>query len=385
MKLSMKAKVVRMIVAFFIMITGITAFFLIADKLQPVEHKNREQILALNEIEKLTEINGKSAAKEQIATLQQTLMKNENNSKEFIKPYLSWVLFFYSGCIIFVVILFVYLYCVLLRPFEKLEHFAGEIAKGKMDIRLDYERGNFFGAFTWSFDHMRKEILKARACEKEAIENNKTVIATLSHDIKTPIASIRAYAEGLESNMDSSAERRQRYLSVLMKKCDEVTKLTNDLFLHSLSDLDKLQIQAQPMELSELIAQTVEDMLGDQKDIVIHGTIAKKWINGDRKRLEQVLENVINNARKYALAPITVWTNMSDSVYELHIKDGGKGILPEDYPFVFDKFYRGKNVEGKPGSGLGLYIVKYIMNQMDGEVVLQNKSDGLDVILFWKA
>jgi len=137
--------------------------------------------------------------------------------------------------------------------------------------------------------------------------------------------------------------------------------------------------------LSELIVQTVEDMLGDQKDIVIHGTIAKKWINGDRKRLEQVLENVINNARKYALAPITVWTNMSDSVYELHIKDGGKGILPEDYPFVFDKFYRGKNVEGKPGSGLGLYIVKYIMNQMDGEVVLQNKSDGLDVILFWKA
>ena len=81
---------------------------------------------------------------------------------------------------------------------------------------------------------MRKEITKARSCEREAIENNKTVIATLSHDIKTPIASIRAYAEGLEANLDSTYEKRMKYLSILMRKCDEVSKLTNDLFLHSL-------------------------------------------------------------------------------------------------------------------------------------------------------
>lgn len=78
----------------------------------------------------------------------------------------------------------------------KIAGFAENIAQGNFDVPLKYERCNYFGAFTWAFDSMRKEIIKARAAEREAVENNKTVIATLSHDIKTPVASIRAYAEG---------------------------------------------------------------------------------------------------------------------------------------------------------------------------------------------
>ena len=132
---------------------------------------------------------------------------------------------------------------MILLPFDKMEIFAGKIAQGNFDFPLNFERSNYFGAFTWAFDSMRKEITKARSCEREAIENNKTVIATLSHDIKTPIASIRAYAEGLEANLDSTYEKRMKYLSILMRKCDEVSKLTNDLFLHSLADLDKLKIK----------------------------------------------------------------------------------------------------------------------------------------------
>ena len=92
---------------------------------------------------------------------------------------------------------FGYVYFSILRPFDKMKNFAEKIAQGNFDIPLDYERSNYFGSFTWAFDSMRREITKARACEREAIDNNKTVIATLSHDIKTPVASIRAYAEGL--------------------------------------------------------------------------------------------------------------------------------------------------------------------------------------------
>lgn len=383
MKQSIKGKVVKMAIIFFLVITGLIALFFVCN--QSIDQKNQmgNQIIALNEIEKLTQINGTSPAKKQIEKLEQVLLARETQEQR--NPYFNWVLLFYGGCVIFLMILVTYLYYILLRPFEKLELYAGEIAKGNMEVTLNYERNNFFGAFTWSFDHMRKEIKKARACEKEAIENNKTVIATLSHDIKTPIASIRAYAEGLEANMDSSPERRNRYLSVIMKKCDEVTKLTNDLLLHSLSDLDKLQIQRKPMELSEVILQSLDEISGDYNDIIICGTIEKKWMKGDHRRFEQVLENIINNARKYAHPPIMVWSECANHTYEIHIKDSGSGIEPEDAPFIFNKFYRGRNVEGKPGSGLGLYIVKYIMNQMDGEIVLQNKKDGCEVILIWRA
>ena len=190
-------------------------------------------------------------------------------------------------CCLFLLLIFLYVYFKIIRPFSVLENYAGEIAKGNLDISLPYERTNYFGEFTWAFDHMRGEIRKARACEKEAIENNKTVIATLSHDIKTPIASIRAYAEGLEANMDSGTERRQIYISVIMKKCDEVTKLTNDIFLHSLADLEKLKLDVETIWLKPIMMEFVKEMNGDKGDIHIVGEIPDICIEGDQKRLIQ--------------------------------------------------------------------------------------------------
>ena len=148
-----------------------------------------------------------------------------------------------------------------------MKQFAGEVAKGNFDVPLEYERSNYFGDFTWAFDSMRKEITKARLNEKEAIENNKTVIATLSHDIKTPISSIRAYAEGLEANLDTTPEKRAKYLKILIRKCDEVTKLTNDLFLHALSDLDKLKINTEQFKICSFMKKAISEIGAEQNDV----------------------------------------------------------------------------------------------------------------------
>lgn len=385
MKQSIKKRLAVMTVLFLGIFSG--AMLLIAGKgyYHPYETQKstKEQIIALNEIEKLTEQEGVSPAREQIKALEQELRSvdgsydMEEGNQLYRMLFLVWLL-----CVLFVLLLVWYVYRTILRPFERLENFAGEVAKGNLQATLDYERSNPFGAFTWAFDHMRREIMKARACEKEAVENNKTVIATLSHDIKTPVSSIRAYAEGLEANMDSTLERRQRYISVIMKKCDEVTKLTNDLFLHSLSNLDKLQIQREMVEMKPFLLQAVREMCGEKDDIVISGEIAEMQVQADSKRMAQVLENIVNNARKYGKGSlIHLWTAVENRCYEIHIKDGGAGILPEDMPFIFEKFYRGKNVGAQPGAGLGLYIVKYIMNQMDGEVRIKNERDGLEVVL----
>lgn len=118
-------------------------------------------------------------------------------------------LFWMCGiCILFLLIVFGYINFAILRPFEKMKDFAQNISQGNLEVPLDYARSNYFGKFTWAFDSMRTEITRARACEQEAIKNNKTVISTLSHDIKTPIASIRAYTEGLEAKLDSTPEKR---------------------------------------------------------------------------------------------------------------------------------------------------------------------------------
>lgn len=389
MRKSVKRKTAYITAVFLVILAIITGLYFVKIQDRDENHSYREQILELNEIEKLTEIDGKSPAKEQISNMQENLRQMEGEGQKEEEQKI--VLRIFGICALFIACVCIYLYIVMLRPFEELEKYATEIAKGNLEVKLPYHRTNLFGAFTWAFDHMRREIIKARACEKEAIENNKTVIATLSHDIKTPIASIRAYTEGLEANMDRSPERRNRYLSVIMKKCDEVTKLTNDLFLHSLSDLEKLQITSEEIALKPFFKEVLEGMGQQEKvtseteKIQIIGEIPQINIWADRRRLEQVLENLITNARKYAPGTsIHLWIEQEENQCRIHVKDGGKGIPPEDVPFVFEKFYRGKNIENQPGAGLGLYIVSYIMEQMDGKVELKNGSDGLEVILFLK-
>ena len=260
--------------------------------------------------------------------------------------------------------------------FDKMKNFAEKIAQGNFDIPLDYERSNYFGSFTWAFDSMRREITKARACEREAIDNNKTVIATLSHDIKTPVSSIRAYAEGLDANLDSSPEKRRKYLSVIMRKCDEVSKLTNDLLLHSLADLDKLKMQPERFELISFMESSVKEIAAEQNDIHFISPDYTVEVFADKNRLMQITENLINNARKYAHTDITVSIEKTEKAVMINFRDSGSGILDEDMPFIFEKFYRGKNTGTEQGSGLGLYIVKYLTEAHNGEVSLRNAAGG---------
>ncbi len=300
------------------------------------------------------------------------------------------LLVFYLIAMVFICLVFLIVYLMILRPFEKLEEFSSELSKGNFDMDLKYERANMFGEFTWAFDHMRSELKKSKEREQEAVENNKTIIATLSHDIKTPVASIRAYAEGLSDNMDSSPERRKRYLDVIMKKCDEVSKVTDDMFVHSLHDLDRLVICKDKIDLDKVIIDAVSSLTGDRNDLRINGDIDKFVLEeGDSQRISQVIENIITNARKYAGGSlIDVWSRLEETEtgknYGLHIKDNGPGIPPEDMPFIFDKFYRGKNKGDKNGAGLGLFIVKYIMEAMGGSVELNNSRNGLEVILTFR-
>ncbi len=389
-KSNIVGKVMCMAVVSLIMLTVVFAFFYGRYKKEYEDSisksKDGELIVSLNEIynllnsDDLAYLGGEKDVQllnDKISTMIENLQKKDTVVE---KNNLDYIVTFYVVCIAAIITVFVIIYILVLRPFSKLEEFAAEIATGNLDKELKYERVNMFGEFTWAFDHMRREIKKAKKCEQEAVENNKTVIATLSHDIKTPIASIRAYSEALADNMDSTPERRNRYIDVITKKCDEVTKITNDMFIHSLHDLDKLVIKKEKLQIAHVIKETVEAMSGSSTDIIL-GEVKECTLIGDSGRIAQVIENLINNARKYAPGDIHIDTLKDDSHYIITVKDFGKGIQPEDMPFIFDKFYRGKNHGDEPGAGLGLFIVKYIMEQMDGKAELINEADGLLVRL----
>ena len=370
----MKSKIIQITIFFSCLIMGITVIATLLTRSAGSADTRSEQIVDANEISQLIEMGENAKAQQKLSELKQNLRApfttNTTSKTAIIICILS---------VLFICTVFIYVYTRILRPFDKMKDFASEISKGNFDVPLKYERTNYFGAFTWAFDSMRKEIKSARMAEHEAIENNKTVIATLSHDIKTPIASIRAYAEGLEANMDSSPERRTRYLRVLMKKCDEVTALTNDLLLHSLSEMGRIEIKTEEFELVPFMEQTIEDITADKKDVIFTKPDFSPVVTADKKRMTQLVENLINNSRKYGKTDINISMTKADNCVQITFADKGSGIPDEDMPFITDKFYRGKNSGSENGSGLGLYIVKYITEQTGGTLELQNTYPGLKV------
>lgn len=372
----MKNKFLMIMAAFGAVILLLTCIFYFSEPAQDNQANRSEQMVALNEINHLIQSGDTELAQEKLATLEASIRHSQ-----FTESNKDQILSLGIGCFAVLLVVSLYIYFSVLRPFDKMKDYADSIARGDFDARLNYERSNYFGKFTWAFDSMRNEITKARRCEKEAVENNKTVIATLSHDIKTPIASIRAYTEGLQANMDSTPEKRDRYLSVIMRKCDEVAKLTNDLFLHSLSDLDKLKINAETFELCSFVETVVSEIAGEHHDVVLEDPGFEALVSVDKNRLTQIIENLINNSRKYAKTNIEIALTKGAGQVDIHFTDHGKGIPDSDMPFIFDKFYRGKNVENEQGSGLGLYIVKYLTEKMGGKVLLHNHTDRFEVIV----
>lgn len=370
----MKSKLFIQALVFSILIGLAGALFYITNSTANLGSNRGDDLVAVNEIKTLIGSGNTQTALQRLDELDSQL---RNLDVETSTNYsIAWICLIAAG---FIFMNAAYTYFAILRPFSKLEKYASQLAAGNFDIPLDYERKNYFGKFTWAFDSMRREIAAARAGEKQAIENNKTVIATLSHDIKTPVASIRAYCEGLEAYLDISPEKRRKYLEVIMRKCDEVSKLTNDLFIHSLSDLEKLDIKEMETEVCSLLSETVDELDPNGSEIRFEKPGYEFMTRSDPDRLKQIVENIITNARKYAKTHIDITTRREDSTLAIIFTDYGSGIPDEDMAFVTDKFYRGHNSKGEPGSGLGLYICSYLCRKMNAGLSLRNTSHGLEV------
>ncbi len=196
---------------------------------------------------------------------------------------------------------FLYLHKRILKPFKNLENFAKLIAEGRFDISLTIERKNIFGAFTKAFDIMRNELKMSKEREEASIDAKKTLIATLSHDIKTPVASIRAYAEGLSGGVHITEERKEKYLGVIMKKADEITSLTDDLFLHAISDMEKLAFDIKAYESKEVLEEILLPLyIQYDGKLKVMDALPLTCIVTDKIRLAQIFNNILSNSAKYA-------------------------------------------------------------------------------------
>ncbi len=145
---------------------------------------------------------------------------------------------------------FFYLRCAVIKPFEKMKCFAERIAGGNLDIPLEMDRQNLFGAFTESFDLMRSKLKKARIAEARANASKKELVAKLSHDIKTPVASIKAASE-VGAALSPDEKDRENYVQI-MRKADQINTLVTNLFSATLEGLQELSVTPSDVKSEEL-------------------------------------------------------------------------------------------------------------------------------------
>lgn len=271
-----------------------------------------------------------------------------------------------------------YLNHTVLKPFYRMKEFTRHIAMGDLDFPLPMDRKHIFGAFTESFDIMRDQLKEARRKEAEANRSKKELVASLSHDIKTPVASIKLTSELLLVTEKEKPVRDR--LQTIYQKSDQIDHLITNMLQASLDELGELTVS-----LSEVSSSAVEAMI---RDADYCGRIASLTIPGcilllDPFRLEQVIGNILNNSYKYADTRVNVVSQLTEDGLRIEFMDYGKGVPDEELPSLFGKFYRGSNSDKKAdGSGLGLYISKNLMERMGGIIKCRNRSDGFSVILY---
>ena len=268
----------------------------------------------------------------------------------------------------------VYMHFTMIRPFRKLKGFAERVADGNLDIPLEMDRKNVFGAFTESFDIMRTELKNARIAEATANASKKELVAKLSHDIKTPIASIKAVSEvGLAV---AANEKDKANYTQIIGKADQINSLVTNLFTATLEELQKLTVTPTNIESSR-----VKTML-EYADYLHRATIPdipECLVYADGLRVQQVFDNIFANSYKYAKTDIIVTVQNTGNYINVSIEDFGGGVPAEELLTLKEKFKRGSNAENIEGAGLGLYISDYFMKEMQGKLTVENGDRGLKI------
>jgi len=230
--------------------------------------------------------------------------------------------------------------------------------------------------FTAVFDQMCLHVQHVNLVNAHTVSAQKDLIANMSHDIRTPLATIKAYTDGVLEGVCPDMPAVMQYVEVIRGQAEKMDHLVNDLFYHSLKQLGQISVNLETCYSEAVFARINASLksLVEAKGIrwKEQDQMPNVLMKADANRLEQVMENLVSNAAKHTEAGglIRVEVEIEDAMLKVSVIDDGEGISPDDIPFVFDRFYQGhyNNDKKNEGAGLGLSICKYIIEAHGGQI-----------------
>ncbi|WP_407314541.1 sensor histidine kinase [Desulfosporosinus sp. SB140] len=271
------------------------------------------------------------------------------------------------------------------KPILKLKNGVEEIAKGNYDVKIETDRIcelGFIGLLVDSFNEMAQKLQASEKIKSEYEENRKTLIANISHDLKTPITSVQGYIEAILDGVVNSPDKVDKYLKTIYQNIIYIDKLIDDLFIFSKLDLQKLEFRFEAIQIRAFMQDLMEEFKFELEERNINFNYINKMegdfhLNIDRKRLHQVFKNIIGNAVKYGSNPgfsISIQMDRQDDFIIIDIEDNGPGIPSDKLPYIFNRFYRIDNERTKDlmSTGLGLAIAKELVQAHGGFIAVSS-------------
>lgn len=267
---------------------------------------------------------------------------------------------------------FLYVRRKILRPFERLTSIPYELSKGNLTMPVKEHKNRFFGKFMWGIERLRENIEQQKQRELELQKEKKTMLLSLSHDLKTPLSAIKLYAKALSKNLYPDAGKQRSIAESINEKADEIEGYVSRIMVALREDFLSLEVVNGEFYLSDLI-HDIEVHYSEKLSLVKAEFVVGEYKNcllfGDQDRSIEVLQNMIENALKYGDGTrVELLFSEEESGVLVSVRNSGCTLDKADLPHVFESFWRGANAENIRGNGLGLYICRQLMHKMNGEI-----------------
>ena len=269
---------------------------------------------------------------------------------------------------------------VITRNLNKIIHAVRSFKEGKHSVRVKLKTGGELANVADTFNSMAETIEQNIIQLKSVEELRKELIANISHDLRSPIASIQGFTETIllkEKNL--SDDERKKYLEIILQNSENLSKLVNDLFELSKLESNPQMIRPEPIQVAELVQDVADkfQIIAKEKNISINTIYSKNLplVFADIQMTDRVFQNILDNAIKFCNPKdvITIELELLKNAVKVKISDTGKGISDEELPYIFTRYYKGSKTKNANSTGLGLAIVKKILDLHKSTIEVYSK------------
>lgn len=278
-----------------------------------------------------------------------------------------------------------WIYTSITSPLNKLTEAAQKIKEGNLDftVEVETEKEDEISELCRNFESMRRRLKESEEEKERYDRESKELISNISHDLKTPITTVKGYVEGIMDGVADTPEKMERYIRTVYNKANDMDRLINELTFYSKIDTNRIPYTFNKINVAEYFDDCAEEVCLDLEGRNIRFTYLNQVdkntvVIADAEQMKRVINNIIGNSIKYMDKPrgqIELRILDVGDFIQVELEDNGKGIEAKDLPSIFDRFYRtdASRNSAKGGSGIGLSIVRKIVEDHGGKIWASSK------------